>query len=67
MWLFLATEVMFFTGLIGTYIVLRAGSPVGAYSSLYPPNTNLDRDPQEPDKPADLRSSRRGRARMTRR
>jgi heme/copper-type cytochrome/quinol oxidase subunit 3 len=27
-WLFLATEVMFFTGLIGTYIVLRMGSPV---------------------------------------
>ena len=26
MWLFLATEVMFFTGLIGSYIVLRAGS-----------------------------------------
>ena len=40
-WLFLATEVMFFTGLIGSYIVLRAGSPAGAYSSLYPPNTDL--------------------------
>jgi cytochrome c oxidase subunit III len=26
-WLFLATEVMFFTGLIGTYIVLRLGTP----------------------------------------
>ena len=26
-WLFLATEVMFFTGLIGTYIVLRIGTP----------------------------------------
>jgi len=26
-WLFLATEVMFFTGLIGTYIVLRSGTP----------------------------------------
>lgn len=25
-WLFLATEIMFFTGLIGTYIVLRAGA-----------------------------------------
>ena len=25
-WLFLGTEVMFFTGLIGTYIVLRTGS-----------------------------------------
>jgi heme/copper-type cytochrome/quinol oxidase subunit 3 len=27
MWLFLATEIMFFTGLIGTYIVLRGGTP----------------------------------------
>src|SRR6056297_1104809 len=27
MWLFLGTEVMFFTGLIGSYIVLRFGSP----------------------------------------
>jgi heme/copper-type cytochrome/quinol oxidase subunit 3 len=27
MWLFLATEVMFFTGLIGTYLVLRIGAP----------------------------------------
>ena len=36
MWLFLATEVMFFTGLIGSYIVLRAGSPPTAYSNLYP-------------------------------
>lgn len=26
MWLFLASEVMFFTGLIGAYIVLRAGN-----------------------------------------
>ncbi|MEM7516097.1 MAG: cytochrome c oxidase subunit 3 [Planctomycetota bacterium] len=26
-WLFLATEVMFFTGLIGTYIVIRMGTP----------------------------------------
>src|SRR5205085_578488 len=25
MWIFLATEIMFFTGLIGTYIVLRNG------------------------------------------
>src|SRR5437660_3916022 len=41
MWLFLATEVMFFTGLIGTYIVLRAGSPPTSYSNLYSPETNL--------------------------
>jgi cytochrome c oxidase subunit III len=27
-WLFLATEIMFFTGLIGTYIVLRMGTTV---------------------------------------
>ncbi len=26
-WLFLATEVMFFTGLIGTYLVIRLGAP----------------------------------------
>src|SRR5947209_12652851 len=30
MWLFLVTEIMFFTGLIGTYIVLRNGSPTPA-------------------------------------
>jgi heme/copper-type cytochrome/quinol oxidase subunit 3 len=41
MWLFLATEIMFFTGLIGSYIVLRAGSPPTAYSNLYPPETDL--------------------------
>lgn len=41
MWLFLATEVMFFTGLIGSYIVLRAGSPHTGYSNLYPPGTPL--------------------------
>ena len=38
MWLFLATEVMFFTGLIGSYIVLRAGSSHAAYSNLYSPD-----------------------------
>ena len=27
-WLFLASEVMFFIGLLGTYIVLRSGNPV---------------------------------------
>lgn len=31
MWLFLVTEIMFFTGLIGTYIVLRMGTPEGAW------------------------------------
>jgi heme/copper-type cytochrome/quinol oxidase subunit 3 len=43
MWLFLATEVMFFTGLIGTYIVLRAGSAHDAYSNIYSPATPLKR------------------------
>jgi heme/copper-type cytochrome/quinol oxidase subunit 3 len=42
MWLFLATEVMFFTGLIGAYIVLRAGSPSTSYSNLYVPTTPFD-------------------------
>lgn len=26
-WLFLATEIMFFTGLIGAYVVIRSGAP----------------------------------------
>jgi cytochrome c oxidase subunit 3 len=43
MWLFLATEVMFFTGLIGSYIVLRAGSPPTAYSNLFAPGSDLSR------------------------
>src|SRR5205807_9875376 len=30
MWLFLVTEIMFFTGLIGTYIVLRNGTPASS-------------------------------------
>jgi heme/copper-type cytochrome/quinol oxidase subunit 3 len=42
MWLFLATEVMFFTGLIGSYIVLRAGSPHTSYTNLYKPETRLE-------------------------
>jgi cytochrome c oxidase subunit 3 len=42
MWLFLATEIMFFTGLIGSYIVLRAGSPPRSYSNIYSPNTRLE-------------------------
>src|SRR5437868_14000681 len=28
-WLFLVTEIMFFTGLIGTYLLLRNGQPTG--------------------------------------
>jgi cytochrome c oxidase subunit 3 len=30
MWLFLVTEIMFFTGLIGTYLILRNGTPTKA-------------------------------------
>ena len=36
MWLFLATEIMFFTGLIGSYIVLRAGSPADGLQQPLP-------------------------------
>ncbi len=43
LWLFLATEVMFFTGLIGSYIVFRAGSPRTGYSNAYSPATPLER------------------------
>ena len=32
-WLFLSTEIMFFTALIGTYIVLRFGVPAGSWPS----------------------------------
>jgi cytochrome c oxidase subunit III len=31
LWLFLSTEIMFFAGLIGTYIVLRFGAPQGTW------------------------------------
>lgn len=31
LWLFLSTEIMFFAGLIGTYIVLRFGVPTGTW------------------------------------
>lgn len=31
LWLFLSTEIMFFAGLIGTYIVLRFGAPSGTW------------------------------------
>ncbi len=33
LWLFLSTEIMFFAGLIGTYIVLRFGVPTGTWPS----------------------------------
>ena len=39
MWLFLATEVMFFTGLIGSYIVLRSGKLIDlVHQSLFAHN-----------------------------
>src|SRR3954451_5178032 len=47
MWLFLATEIMFFTGLIGSYIVLRAGSPPTSFTNLFPPATNLEMVPKD--------------------
>ena len=31
LWLFLSTEIMFFAGLIGAYIVLRFGAPSGSW------------------------------------
>jgi len=31
LWLFLSTEIMFFAGLIGAYVVLRFGSPAGTW------------------------------------
>ena len=31
LWLFLSTEIMFFAGLIGAYIVLRFGAPMGTW------------------------------------
>ncbi len=40
-WLFLATEVMFFTGLIGSYVVLRSGSPPTAFSNQFSPGSDL--------------------------
>lgn len=36
MWLFLVTEIMFFTALIGTYLVLRASAPIVNGKSMWP-------------------------------
>jgi cytochrome c oxidase subunit III len=41
MWIFLATEIMFFTGLIGTYIVLRNGQPTKAEPWPIPEQVHL--------------------------
>src|SRR5438874_4880688 len=38
-WLFLVTEIMFFTGLIGTYFLLRMGTPEGVWPK--PPAVHL--------------------------
>ncbi len=41
MWIFLGTEVMFFTGLIGTYIVLRNGQPTATAPWPIPEQVHL--------------------------
>jgi cytochrome c oxidase subunit 3 len=41
MWLFLVTEIMFFTGLIGTYIILRNGTPSEKYPWPHPHDVHL--------------------------
>jgi cytochrome c oxidase subunit 3 len=41
MWIFLATEIMFFTGLIGTYIVLRNGTPTSTEPWPIPEQVHL--------------------------
>ena len=41
MWLFLGTEIMFFTAFIGTYIVLRIGSVDALGRSAWPTNTEI--------------------------
>jgi heme/copper-type cytochrome/quinol oxidase subunit 3 len=45
MWIFLGTEIMFFTGLIGSYVVLRAGSPPASYSNLFSPASKESAQP----------------------
>ena len=39
LWLFLSTEIMFFAGLIGTYIVLRFGAPANTWPAQGPART----------------------------
>src|SRR5436189_6324790 len=41
MWLFLVTEIMFFTGLIGTYLILRNGTPTAANPWPQPHDVHL--------------------------
>jgi cytochrome c oxidase subunit III len=40
LWLFLSTEIMFFAGLIGTYIVLRFGAPPGSWPTPHEVHLN---------------------------
>lgn len=35
LWLFLSTEIMFFAGLIGAYVVLRFGAPTGSWPTQH--------------------------------
>src|SRR2546430_952436 len=42
MWLFLVTEIMFFTGLIGTYIILRNGTPTATHPWPRPHDVHLE-------------------------
>src|SRR5437868_9108799 len=41
MWLFLVTEIMFFTALIGTYMLIRNGQPTGRESWPAPHDVHL--------------------------
>src|SRR4051794_41088570 len=41
LWFFLVTEIMFFTGLIGTYIVLRGGTPTMPFGWPKPHDVHL--------------------------
>lgn len=42
MWLFLITEIMFFTGLIGTYVLLRNGTPTSSEPWPRPHDVHLE-------------------------
>lgn len=41
MWLFLITEIMFFTALIGTYLLIRSGQPAANYPWPRPQDVHL--------------------------
>src|SRR5436853_2059564 len=41
MWLFLVTEIMFFTGLIGTYLIIRNGAPSESFPWPAPHDVHL--------------------------